>query len=82
VVTGAKSCPTDGDHVGYPTGGALAGVWAEFTWSTIAGAQNYYLVVGTSHYGTNLVNAGILPAGQSSYPVPALPQAGSSTPRC
>ncbi|HEY0804735.1 MAG TPA: Ig domain-containing protein [Pseudonocardiaceae bacterium] len=27
VATGASSCPSGAPHVGYPTGGALAGVW-------------------------------------------------------
>ncbi|SEM04397.1 Ig domain-containing protein [Streptacidiphilus jiangxiensis] len=27
IPTGAKSCPATSAHVGYPTGGALAGVW-------------------------------------------------------
>jgi serine protease len=27
VATGATSCPSTASHVGYPTGGALAGVW-------------------------------------------------------
>ncbi|MDQ6948035.1 MAG: hypothetical protein M3256_17645 [Actinomycetota bacterium] len=44
-----------------------------FTWSTIAAAQNYYLVIGTTQYGTNLVHSGVLPPTQSSYQVPALP---------
>jgi hypothetical protein len=44
-----------------------------FTWSTISGAQGYILVIGTAVHGTDLVNSGILPAGQSAYIVPALP---------
>ncbi|MDP9074321.1 MAG: Ig domain-containing protein [Actinomycetota bacterium] len=51
----------------------VGGTASRFTWSTIAGAQNYYLVVGTSQYGTNLLNSGVLPPTQSSYPVPAFP---------
>ena len=31
VVSGAQSCPTGAAHVGYPTGGALAGVWHDTT---------------------------------------------------
>ncbi len=46
---------------------------APFTWTTIAGAQGYYLTVGTSQYGTDLVNSGILPPNQSSLAVPDLP---------
>ena len=29
VSTGATSCPANSAHVGYPTGGALAGVWVD-----------------------------------------------------
>jgi len=44
-----------------------------FTWSTLAAAQGYILVVGTTQYGSDLVNSGILPASQSSFPMPVLP---------
>jgi serine protease len=44
-----------------------------FTWSTIPQAQNYILLVGTTHYGYDLVNSGILPPTQSRLAVPALP---------
>ncbi len=44
-----------------------------FTWSTIAPGQGYLLIVGTSQYGTNLVNSGVLGAGQSTFPTPVLP---------
>ena len=29
VAAGAQTCPASAAHVGYPTGGALAGVWAD-----------------------------------------------------
>ncbi len=29
VATGAQTCPSSAAHVGYPTGGALAGVWVD-----------------------------------------------------
>jgi hypothetical protein len=45
-----------------------------FTWATVAGAQGYYLAVGTSKYGTNLVNSGGLSATRSSFTVNALPK--------
>jgi sugar lactone lactonase YvrE len=44
-----------------------------FIWNPIAGAQGYILVVGSTPYGTNLANSGVLPASQSSYTVPAVP---------
>lgn len=44
-----------------------------FTWTNIPDSQGSILVVGTTAFGTNLVNSGILPASQTSYTVPALP---------
>ncbi len=58
----------------YPTAGQTnVDTTKPFTWSTIASAQNYYLTVGTTQGGYDLVNSGVLPASQSSYGVPALP---------
>jgi hypothetical protein len=45
-----------------------------FTWMEILGAEGYILVVGTTRYGTDLLNSGILSASQSSYTVPTLPK--------
>jgi hypothetical protein len=45
-----------------------------FTWTKLFGAQGYILVVGTTKYGTDLVNSGVLAASQSSYTVPTLPK--------
>jgi hypothetical protein len=44
-----------------------------FNWKPIPQAQGYILVVGTTHFGTNLVNSGILPPSQTSYLPPVLP---------
>ena len=44
-----------------------------FTWATITQAQGYVLVVGTSPFGTNIVNSGVLPATQTSFATPTLP---------
>ena len=44
-----------------------------FAWSTVPGAQAYVLIVGTSAYGADLANSGVLPAGQAGYYMPALP---------
>jgi hypothetical protein len=44
-----------------------------FTWNTAPGAQGYYLVVGTTQYGSDLVNSTVLAATQTSYPTPDLP---------
>ena len=42
-----------------------------FTWTTIQGAQGYYLTVGSTLYGNDLVNSGPISATQSSFPMPA-----------
>jgi hypothetical protein len=58
----------------YPTNGQQnVDTTKPFTWSTVSGAQGYYLFVGTTPGGYDLVNSGPLPATQSSYSVPALP---------
>lgn len=44
-----------------------------FSWSEAPGAAYYCLTVGTTQGGVNLVNSGLLAAGQLSYSVPALP---------
>ncbi len=46
-----------------------------FAWTTVAVAQNYLLTVGTTMYGSDLVNSGPLPPTQSSFPVSSLPAA-------
>ncbi len=52
----------------FPLGGFMFGdPPTKFTWSTIAGAQNYWLVVGTTPFGSNVLNSGLLPPAQSSY---------------
>jgi hypothetical protein len=43
-----------------------------FTWTTVPGAQGYILVVGTTTYGSDLVNSAILPASQASFSGPNL----------
>ncbi|MDQ1393000.1 MAG: hypothetical protein QOF30_1977, partial [Acidimicrobiaceae bacterium] len=44
-----------------------------FSWSTIAQAQGYVLVVGTTKHGSDLVNSGVLPASRSSFSGLSLP---------
>ena len=46
---------------------------ATVTWTTVAAAHGYDLVIGTTAYGSNLANSGILPPSESSYNVAALP---------
>ena len=55
-------------------GQTVASIARQFTWATIPGAQGYLLVVGTTTYGTDLINSGVLPAAQSSFTVPPLPK--------
>ncbi|MDQ1417602.1 MAG: hypothetical protein QOF81_3215, partial [Acidimicrobiaceae bacterium] len=43
-----------------------------FSWSRIPWATNYWLTVGTSEGGSDVLNTGSLPAGQNSFS--ALPQ--------
>jgi hypothetical protein len=58
----------------YPTDGQQnVDTTQPFTWSTAAGAQGYYFSVGTSQYGQDVVNSGVLPSSQSSYETGALP---------
>ena len=44
-----------------------------FTWSTVSAAQGYYLFVGTTPGGGDVVDSGILPASGSSYTANAVP---------
>ena len=44
-----------------------------FTWTPVAGAGYYGLIVGTTPAGYDLVSTGPLPSTQTSYSVPALP---------
>jgi hypothetical protein len=58
----------------YPTAGQQnVDTTKPFTWSTVSGAQGYYLFVGSSPGAYNLVNSGVMPTTQSSYAVPPLP---------
>jgi len=58
----------------HPVAGQLnVTVPGSFTWKPLHAAQNYILAIGTTLYGTNLVNSGLLAPTQSSYSVPALP---------
>jgi hypothetical protein len=44
-----------------------------FAWSTIPGAQGYLVAVGTTPSSADVVNSGVLPPGQSTFNVGALP---------
>jgi hypothetical protein len=60
----------------FPANGQ-AGVEAgrPFVWSRVAWATNYWLIIGTAEGGSDVLNTGPLPAGQTSYSVPSLPPA-------
>jgi len=56
VATGATTCPiSNGDHVGYPTGGALAGVWEDKSAAAPNKATGAQLakeaIVAATHFG-------------------------------
>jgi hypothetical protein len=58
----------------YPVNGQInVDITRGFSWTTVACAQGYYLTVGTTQYGSDLVNSGVLPVGQSSLAMPGLP---------
>jgi serine protease len=55
VATGATSCPSGAPHVGYPTGGALAGVWYDNSVASPSAASGNQLareaIKAASHFG-------------------------------
>jgi len=55
VASGAQTCPANAPHVGYPTGGTLAGIWLD-TGSAAPGAATEHqlgveAVTAASHFG-------------------------------
>jgi serine protease len=55
VVAGTQSCPASASHVGYPNGGALAGVWADESGAAPGAASGHQLAVeavnAANHFG-------------------------------
>ena len=55
VASGATSCPSGSSHVGYPTGGALAGVWVDTSGAAPAQATGNQIgaeaVKAAAHFG-------------------------------
>jgi hypothetical protein len=55
VSTGVTKCPTGSTHVGYPTGGALAGVWEDNSGAepsaASAGALGQEAIAAAKHFG-------------------------------
>ncbi|MGI5240723.1 putative Ig domain-containing protein [Dactylosporangium sp. CA-139066] len=61
VASGATSCPASAAHVGYPTGGALAGVWADTGAASPSSANGHQLgvvaVAAAAHFGNTTAAA-------------------------
>ncbi|HWC85463.1 MAG TPA: putative Ig domain-containing protein [Solirubrobacteraceae bacterium] len=55
VAAGSQSCPSSSNHVGYPTGGALAGVW-EDTSSVPSTASGHQIGVEAAKAATHFGN--------------------------
>jgi hypothetical protein len=56
----------------YPADGAVGvSVLVPFSWSAVAGAQAYYLTIGTTPYGRDVLDTGAISG--TSYAVPPLP---------
>ncbi|MET3131108.1 serine protease [Oxalobacteraceae bacterium GrIS 1.11] len=55
VASGATSCPANAPHVGYPTGGAFAGIWYDNTVSSPSSATGAQLaqeaIKAAAHFG-------------------------------
>ncbi len=55
VASGATSCPTSAAHVGYPTGGAFAGIWYDNTVASPSAATGAQLaqeaIKAAAHFG-------------------------------
>ncbi len=61
VSAGSQTCPSTADHVGYPTGGAFAGVWADTGSASPSQATGHQLgvvaVAAASHFGNTTAAA-------------------------
>lgn len=61
VASGTQTCPSTAAHVGYPTGGALAGVWADTGSASPGSATGHQLgvaaVAAASHFGNTTAAA-------------------------
>jgi hypothetical protein len=56
------------------SGQADVGADRPFTWFAVPGATNYWLTIGTSQGGSDLLNSGPLPAEQTTFAaLPTLP---------
>ena len=61
VSTGTQSCPSSSQHVGYPTGGALAGVWEDTSTAAPSQASAHQIAVeavnAAGHFGNTTQNS-------------------------
>ncbi len=56
VATGAQTCPANSAHVGYPTGGAFAGVWVDESAAAPSNATGHQLGVEAVNAATHFGN--------------------------
>jgi uncharacterized delta-60 repeat protein len=62
------------DRFSFPSAGQTGvATTMTFTWSSTTASQGAVLAVGTTKFGTDLVNSGVLPPSQTSYSATALP---------
>ncbi|MDH6123734.1 putative Ig domain-containing protein [Kitasatospora sp. GP82] len=61
IASGSQSCPSSAAHVGYPTGGALAGVWVDTSAASPSAANGNQLgaeaVKASGHFGNTTAAA-------------------------
>ncbi|MGB8651074.1 MAG: putative Ig domain-containing protein [Mycobacteriales bacterium] len=61
VATGATSCPSSSSHVGYPTGGSLAGTWYDGSVAAPSQASGHQLAVeavaAAGHFGNTTASS-------------------------
>jgi hypothetical protein len=57
VSTGAQACPANAPHVGYPTGGALAGVWIDAASAAPAQATGHEIGLEAVNAAAHFANA-------------------------
>jgi hypothetical protein len=57
VSVGTQDCPPSAAHVGYPTGGALAGVWEDTSGASPSSSTGHQLAVEAEAAATHFANA-------------------------
>jgi hypothetical protein len=70
----ATTAPVANATFTYPTAGqANVDATNPFTWTVVPGAQGYAVAVGTTAFGTDVAQSGVLPATQTAFVIPAMP---------